>query len=103
MFLLSRPDDAFVRNLLKSQINQPFSYEPVGCTRTRVPAAVPNFTMDRNRICLGNGAAVFQKAVEALKQWRMFDLAWLSIRPGRERGAFTAASGRGHERHVDGG
>jgi uncharacterized protein (UPF0548 family) len=79
MFLLSRPDEAFIRHFLKNQDQQPFSYEPVGCTRTLAQAPLPNFTMDHNRICLGTGATVFQKAVSGIRQWRMFDLAWLSI------------------------
>lgn len=35
--------------------------------------------MDQNRICLGQGEQVFQRAVRAIREWKMFDLGWVEL------------------------
>jgi uncharacterized protein (UPF0548 family) len=69
MLLWRRPNDEAIRAFLPAQAAQPFSYPAVGATRGAVPA---DYTVDHHRIRLGAGQAVFERAVAALRQWRMF-------------------------------
>ena len=82
MFTLTEPSDADVAKFLLRQSNLPFSYAEVGATRLRdggESVAPRGFTVDHNRIQVGRGAEVFQRAIEALRQWRQFELGWVSI------------------------
>jgi len=96
MFTLREPSDEDIRNFLLNQSKLPFSYAEVGATRLQPAAnsdAPRGFTVDHNRIQLGRGAEIFQRAVEALKQWRQFELGWVSIAPRGvkvEEGALVA-------------
>jgi len=57
----------------------PFSYAAVGATRDApLPAG---YKVDRNRVRLGSGQEVFERAKLALQSWTMFDLEWVSIFP----------------------
>jgi uncharacterized protein (UPF0548 family) len=44
-------------------------------------SAPPGFQSDHNRIELGTGPAVFETALTALRQWRMFQLGWVELHP----------------------
>ncbi len=50
----------------------------MGATRSQLPDA---FTVDHHCICLGHGQAVWDRAVEAIRQWKMFDLGWVKLSP----------------------
>jgi uncharacterized protein (UPF0548 family) len=78
MFTLREPSDRDVAEFLTSQASQPFSYSEVGATQATSPAG---YTVDHNRIQLGHGEKVYECAVEALKQWRQFELGWVRIVP----------------------
>jgi uncharacterized protein (UPF0548 family) len=78
MFFFNEPDSSTVARFIESERNQPFSYEDVGATAANPPTG---FTLDHNRIQLGYGRAVFESAVIALRNWRQFDLGWVSIVP----------------------
>jgi uncharacterized protein (UPF0548 family) len=70
VLLLTKPSRNRICAFIESQRGQPFSYPEQGVTRERAPRG---YTVDRNRIQLGRGVAVFARAVEALRQWKMFD------------------------------
>jgi uncharacterized protein (UPF0548 family) len=76
MFTLSEPSDEDVLKFVSGQFNLPFSYAEVGATQAGTPAG---YTVDHNRVQLGRGADVFKRAVEALRQWRQFDLGWVTL------------------------
>ncbi|HEY2964554.1 MAG TPA: DUF1990 domain-containing protein [Pyrinomonadaceae bacterium] len=76
MFTLNEPSESDISNLISSQSNLPFSYAEVGATQGNAPAG---YTVDHNHIQLGRGGDVFERAVEALRQWRQFDLGWVTI------------------------
>jgi len=77
VFLLRRPSAEFVREFLLSQNDQPFSYDALGATREE---SLPrNYNVDHNRVQLGSGTHVFDRACEAIRQWKMFDMPWLSL------------------------
>ena len=78
MFLRRQPSDEEVRQFIASQQPLPFSYAEVGATQTNPPTG---YLVDHNRIQLGDGEEVFQRAASALRSWKQFDLGWVSIVP----------------------
>jgi uncharacterized protein (UPF0548 family) len=83
VFCLTRPDDTRAKNYIAQAAIAPFSYPEVhvGASRTAPPAG---YTVDHNRVRLGDGDTCFDRAVYALTNWQMFDLPWLTLL-GRER------------------
>ena len=79
MFLLRKPSDETIRRFISSQHELPFSYREVGATRSETPPA--NYKVDHNRIRLGEGKDIYQRAVSALRNWQQFDLGWVQIVP----------------------
>ena len=76
MFTLSEPSEHDVAEFISSQRNLPFTYAEVGATQTNAPVG---YKVDHNRVQLGRGVEVYERAVEALRQWRQFDLGWVTI------------------------
>ncbi|HLK19060.1 MAG TPA: DUF1990 domain-containing protein [Bryobacteraceae bacterium] len=70
MFTLSQPTDLELLALIEKNKDAPFSY-----------SLLDGYRMDSNRIRLGEGRAVFERALRALRSWRMFDLGWVRIFP----------------------
>jgi uncharacterized protein (UPF0548 family) len=78
MFLLRKPTEEQVRHFISAQQALPFSYPEVGATETKAP---PGYTVDHNRIKLGEGEDTYQRAVDALRSWKHFELGWVTIVP----------------------
>jgi uncharacterized protein (UPF0548 family) len=76
MFLLTRPSEEWIKRFIASQQRCDFSYRETGASRQAAPA---DYTVDRNQIKLGKGAATFARAVEAVKRWEMFNLGWVNL------------------------
>lgn len=57
-----------------------FSYPAVGATDGELPK---EYNVDRNQTLLGHGEDVFAKAIDAVKNWKMFDLDWLELFPAQ--------------------
>src|ERR1051325_10602306 len=79
MFLIREPSDEDAVRFVASQRDLPFTYAEVGATNATPPAS---YTVDHNRIQLGSGEATYRKAVDALKNWRHFEVGWVTIPPG---------------------
>lgn len=69
MYLLNKPSAGKIHSFLDDQKTRQFSYSK----------ASPGYTVDHNRIELGDGRAVFSRAMDAIRQWKMFDMDWLSL------------------------
>lgn len=78
MFSLTSPTVAQIAAFLAAQEGAPFSYTEVGATRGPPPAG---YTVDHNRVRLGSGRETFERAVVALRGWRMLDLGWAAVHP----------------------
>ena len=94
MFRVTEPDDNEVEQLISSQRNLEFTYADVGATNKTPPGG---FTVDHNRVQLGFGEACYVAGVAALKDWRQFDLGWVTIVPRGvpiEVGAIVAIKAR---------
>lgn len=86
MFLYRKPRDEEIRRFVADQAEQPFSYPDVGATRGTPPAG---WTVDHNRVALGRAPDSFERAIAAVRSWRMFvdtggQLCWPTapIEPG---------------------
>lgn len=73
-----RPAEAVVEAFLREQAGSAVSYAEVGASRSGTPAG---YTLDHNRVRLGQGEHVFHAACEALRAWRMFPASWTRISP----------------------
>jgi uncharacterized protein (UPF0548 family) len=71
MFLLSRPTESQIRDVLGSQRAADFSYPQVVATRGEPPAG---FAVLRGHVDLGQSSATFLRAVDAFRQWKMFEV-----------------------------
>lgn len=76
MFLPSRPSLDEINAFLCQQQREEFSYTEVGASRDRAPGG---YKVDHNRIRLGEGGSTFERATEALRQWKNFDMPWLNL------------------------
>ena len=79
MFLLHKPDSATIAAFIAGQRGLPFTYSAVGASRAEETPA--GYNVDHNRIQLGHGEVIFNLAVEALCNWKHFDLGWVHIVP----------------------
>lgn len=78
MFTVTQPAESDIVKFISTQSHLPFTYAEVGATQGQPPHG---YNVDHNRIQLGNGSEVYQRSVAALKQWRQFDLGWVSLVP----------------------
>jgi uncharacterized protein (UPF0548 family) len=77
VFLRSKPSNAAIREFLARQAQSRFSYSTVGCS---VSVSAPGgYVIDHNRALLGHGERVWQRAVQAIHDWRMFNMDWLQL------------------------
>lgn len=87
MFLLSQPSETDIRQFIASQQDLPFSYPQAGATKnqpgidSKGTSGPKGYTVDRNRTKLGDGEQTYQRAVDALRSWKQFDLGWVSLVP----------------------
>lgn len=97
MFTLTEPSDNDVERFISSQRDLPFTYADVGATRFDPATAPRGFILDHNRVQLGFGNEVYERAVAALKQWRQFGLGWVTAVPAGvklEKDAIVAVKAR---------
>src|SRR5262245_4627782 len=76
MFMIREPSAEAVARFVASQRELPFTYAEVGATNATPPAG---YNVDHNRIELGRGEATYKSAVDALQNWRQFELGWVAI------------------------
>jgi len=76
MWCLSKPERKKIRQFLSAQAGKQFSYAHVEASRERAP---DGYNVDHNRIQLGEGADIFERAKSAIRQWKMFDMPWIEL------------------------
>jgi uncharacterized protein (UPF0548 family) len=77
LFLLRRPNEAFIQETIESQREKQLTYPGVGLTReSGCPAG---FRENQWRAVIGAGEEVFLRAKDALANWRMLDLGWVEV------------------------
>jgi uncharacterized protein (UPF0548 family) len=81
MFLQRKPSEEVVKRFISSQQDLSFSYAQVGATRNQSRDVDGGYTIDHNRLKLGEGEETFRRAVAALRNWRQFNLGWVTVVP----------------------
>ncbi len=77
MFLLTKPDEKSIRQFLATQKRSSYSYVEIGATRnSQAPAT---YILDHNRAQLGQGQEIYRQATDAIRHWKMFDFAWITL------------------------
>jgi uncharacterized protein (UPF0548 family) len=74
MLSLRKPSAESIRPFLAAQSKLPFTYAAAGATAETPPAG---YAVDRTRIKLGEGEAVFRSAIAALRRWEQFARGWV--------------------------
>ncbi|WP_166829852.1 DUF1990 domain-containing protein [Thalassoroseus pseudoceratinae] len=77
MFRWRKPSDAEIARFITDQADAQWNYTDVGSTREHNPPA--GFIVDHTRVKIGEGQAVYEAACHALRQWRQFQLGWVSL------------------------
>jgi uncharacterized protein (UPF0548 family) len=70
------PSDTTIQRFLASAGESRLTYSEVGATAGIIP---PLYTSDHNRVKLGTGAEVWDRAVLALRTWKMFNIPWIQL------------------------
>lgn len=78
LFRLREPLEREAEDFISRQQSSVFSYPEVGATAGEVPS---QYNLDHNRISLGQGTAIWNRAVVAIRQWQMFNMPWVRIYP----------------------
>jgi uncharacterized protein (UPF0548 family) len=76
MFCLAKPQRQSILAFISAQRNQELSYAEVGRSRGQGPQG---YTVDHNRVNLGQGVETFECAKSAVHQWKMFDMPWIDL------------------------
>ena len=76
MFSLTAPSEDEIRRFISKQSDSGYSYPDVGASATTVPTG---YNVDHNRVQLGRGEVTWQRAVGAIRAWRMFSMPWVSL------------------------
>jgi uncharacterized protein (UPF0548 family) len=78
-----RPSTQKIRTFVDRQRTLDFNYHSVGATRdldaSADGAVIDDFNVDAVREVIGNGHDDYQRAVKALRRWRMFDIGWVQL------------------------
>jgi uncharacterized protein (UPF0548 family) len=74
MFRLSKPDEGYLARIHAHYRSLPLTYAEIGCSREPAPLG---YVVDHYRVCLGRGAAAFERARQAVRDWRVLRLGWV--------------------------
>ena len=77
MFCFAKPTVQAIEAFIDKSQNSELSYVDVGATRDA--SAPANYTVDHNRIQIGQGDRDWQVAKQAIRDWKMFDLCWVEL------------------------
>lgn len=81
LWSLNRPSAAGLERFRAEVAATAFSYAAVGATRENESKAPRGFDLDHNRLWLGSGEAVWERACAAVRAWKMFPAPWTRIAP----------------------
>jgi len=75
MFTFCKLTDAQIRSHLERVGDAPFTYPNVGCTKDLQSPLDTGWNRDHERVLVGSGRDAFERAKDAVRQWRMFPTA----------------------------
>lgn len=77
MLLVARPSAREIEAFVEQSRQLPLSYSPVGLAAQ----SSTGFKIDEAAGIIGRGAATFELARQALREWRHFELGWVELFP----------------------
>ena len=77
MLFFSEPSEQQIDRFLAHASSLEFSYSELRATSSAM--LPPLFNVDRNRISLGSGPLAWQRAVDAIRNWEMFNIPWIRL------------------------
>jgi len=77
MFLIRRPSHDEISEFLDRSRDLPLSYDPVGIARQ----SPVGFNADLASAVIGHGQQTFERAKNALAQWRHYEMGWVELFP----------------------
>lgn len=84
MFLLKPPDRIEIESFIASNRTLEFSYPYIGTTkngfkRSSKMLETQKYSIDHSRILLGRGDDDWERAKQAIRDWKMFDMPWVEL------------------------
>ncbi|EGC29730.1 hypothetical protein DICPUDRAFT_42465 [Dictyostelium purpureum] len=86
MFSIRRPSESDIKQYISDRREEQFQYSNLYGTQDyaekheyELDPKYSQFDVDQVKVKLGTGQECFQKAVEALKKWKQFDLGWVHL------------------------
>lgn len=76
---LRAPEAGWLETFRREAQGASLSYQAVGATRNDENGPPAGFDSDHNRVQLGSGEAVWERACAALRTWKMFPAPWTCI------------------------
>jgi uncharacterized protein (UPF0548 family) len=80
LFSIGEPSEERIVEFLRAQREALLSYEEVGASKGAA-SELAGYAVDHNRAKIGEGEETFDRAVAALRAWKMFDVRWVRIFP----------------------
>jgi uncharacterized protein (UPF0548 family) len=77
MFLARRPSQSEIEEFIARSRDLPLSYNPIGIAKE----SPHGFKVDEASGVVGRGEQDFERAKQALAQWRHFDFGWVELFP----------------------
>jgi uncharacterized protein (UPF0548 family) len=77
MYLPVRPSQAVIDRFVQASHGLPLSYEPIGIAASGVRRG----DIDEQVVAIGSGMADFERARDALRSWKHYELGWLAVHP----------------------
>lgn len=81
-FSILKPSPEQIRRFVGAQRELDFTYSPVGATRGLDSSRNPvrgDFNLDHEKAVVGRGHDTYQRAVDAVRRWAMFDSEWIEL------------------------
>ena len=81
LFTLTKPNDAQIAGFITASKDGAFSYRDVGASRDLDDRSddLKAYNVDHNRVLIGDGEHDFEKAKQAIREWKMFDFDWVEL------------------------
>ncbi|EFA80379.1 hypothetical protein PPL_07213 [Heterostelium album PN500] len=86
MICIRKPSDSQIREYLAQRRETPFPYTYIHGTKEydtkpefEADPRFANYDIDYSKIHLGRGRECFERAVAAMKSWKMFDVDWVDF------------------------
>ncbi len=84
MFFFSKPNRSAINAFIETNKGSDFSYPYIGHTerdfvRSGKLKDAKAYNIDHNRIIIGQGDEDWEKAKEAVRNWKMFDMPWVEL------------------------